>query len=459
MLNVTREMGRGNLISLDYNPRSRYTLWNCLFGLLVGWMSSYGLAQHNFMRIKATRSVTQARLLMLSIIPFGCLNLALISLIGFVAFVYFYKCGDPFTSGMIKNQNQLVAKFLTQFYGEYNGLLGMFVGVLVASSIGSISNILKALSITLTEDIFKKTGLFSKRDSLQLCNGNSGLKRENTLVRQQQRASEKQLELLYGEELLKVETRNLTRNHKRFLRKYKKKMGLTTRKLDVLLIIVSALLMTAVAVALERVPGSLTAIAFSILNSLNGPILFIYLCARFNEYSKKRFTYASNVGRRSKLRNFRFQAADVVASCVCAIAFLQFLYIGQLVTGEQHADFYDFERGATRPVTLMPSEELQTFCQYEERNVTETVVSYAATSTTAAAMRLRTVTADVLKQQPPGVMNYLFGISFNWYTSLGFSVAVLVLAILNVFRILFWLVVICVGRMFCSFQRRNILFL
>jgi hypothetical protein len=124
MVNVTRATGHGQLFSAELSPRSRYTIWNCLFGLLAGWITSYGLTQHNFMRIKSAPSVRSARLLFFTLIPFGFVNLSLVLLIGFVALVYFYKCGDPHSSGLIKNQNQLVTKLLTQFYGDYNGLLG-----------------------------------------------------------------------------------------------------------------------------------------------------------------------------------------------------------------------------------------------------------------------------------------------------------------------------------------------
>jgi hypothetical protein len=315
---------------------------------------------------------------------------------------------------------------------------------MISSSIGAISNIIKGLSVTLAEDMLKKLCSSKKKN---------GLRRGNTLIRQQQRASEKQLDLLYGEELLNFEEKNLTRNHRKFLRKYKKKMGLTTRKLDVIVIIASSLVMSSLAVLFELVPGSLTSIAFSILNSFNGPILFIYMCAKFNEFSTKRFKFASHVGKHSKLNNFRFRSVDVIASCLVAIGLLQFFYAGQVLTMREYGDYYNFEKWSPRPVQSHPSESQREFCKYEERNVTESVISYEATTSTARYK------LAAQAESTPGTLAFFFGISFNWYSTLGFILAIVTLFVLNVCRLVVSLLAFCLNKLFCSFNTRNVLFL
>ena len=460
MFNATKKANRNEFITLDANFRNRYTIWNSLFGLLVGWITCYCLTQQNYMRIKAAPTVKSARVLMFTIIPFGFINLSLVILVGFVIFAYFYKCGDPFSGGLIKNQNQLVTKFLIQFFSEYNGLLGLFIGVLISSSIGALSNVLKALSVTLNVDIFRK--LFKPEKSMK--NSNNQV---NTLVKQKQRASEKQLEHLYGQELLNINEKNLTKNHKQFLRKYKKSIGLTTRKVDIIIIFGSAIIMTVIVILLEQIPGSLVTIAFSIINSINGPVMFIYFCAKFNEYSIRKIKYAFNVGKRSTLNKFKLKSYDVVISCILSILFVQFLYAGQLFTFREYQKFYDSEKLPVTQISPNQSVELKNFCQYDQ-DMSHVREIYKYNHSTIGSVVTVTSTAvykqdfsqsfrkesnnSSRKESLPGFMHNLYAISFNWYTFIGFFASFIVLFFLILIRLLLYVLVFCLCRIFSNFK-------
>lgn len=398
------------------------------------------------MRIKSAKTATRARLLMFSIIPFGFFNLSLILLLGFVAFVYFYRCGDPLASGTITNQNQLFIKFLTQFYSEYNGLLGMFVGVLISSSIGTLSSVLKALSVTLGEDIFKKI-LLKRKKTLKSA----------TTKQRRQKASQKQIEELYGEDLLEMNAKSLPKNHQKLLKKYKKKIGLTRRKMDMMLIAGSAAVITIIAILLELLPGSVISISFSIINSFSGPMLLIYLCAKFNDYSNKRFKYAENVGRRggSKLRNFRIKAADLVTSSVLAILAVQLLYVGQLTTYKQFSWFYQYEKlPLSKPLDPnTASSELSAFCHLNEsenmfRRFSKNHTSFLF-STKPNNLAAITAVPNPVQREEASFWNHLYAISFNWYTFLGFTISTSLLLLINLIRLVFSLLNVCFKRLFC----------
>lgn len=111
------------------------------------------------MRIKQTKSVQSARLLVLSISPIGFLNLVLILTLGLVMSAYLSRCDDPRTlnsrPGDMAHVNQLFTHFIAKFYAQYEGLFGLYIALLVSSAIGTLSSVLKALSVVLGEEILK----------------------------------------------------------------------------------------------------------------------------------------------------------------------------------------------------------------------------------------------------------------------------------------------------------------
>lgn len=118
-VNITQQTDRYNLNFLQENGRYRYTFLNCLIGLTFNAIPSYCLTQQSYQRIKQAKSLTSARVLVLTIIPFGFMNLFLILTIGLVMFAYFYQCGN-----VQLDENQLLATFLKQLYDKYTGLIG-----------------------------------------------------------------------------------------------------------------------------------------------------------------------------------------------------------------------------------------------------------------------------------------------------------------------------------------------
>lgn len=111
------------------------------------------------MRIKQTKSVQSARLLVLSISPIGFLNLVLILTLGLVMSAYLSRCDDPRTlnsrPGDMAHVNQLFTHFIAKFYAQYDGLFGLYIALLVSSAIGTLSSVLKALSVVLGEEILR----------------------------------------------------------------------------------------------------------------------------------------------------------------------------------------------------------------------------------------------------------------------------------------------------------------
>ena len=373
------------------------------------------------MRIKAASSEVKAKLLMISIIPICFVYLLIIIIIGFVAFAYFQKCGDPFTNGLIKNQNQLLTQFLIQFLSDFHGLTGLFIGILISSSIGILSNVLKALAITLTHD-------FLNKNCFNLDLGRTEAINEREIYK----------EYAYNEELINLKTEKKPAKSEARSKSYyqtvkfcKKKVKKISEELETCVIIFSALLVIIFAVLFEFIPGSLTSMAMSITNSIHGSVIFIYLCAKFNDYKNKK-----NKINNLNAKVFKFKATDVIISCICSILFINFVYIGRLVTMQYARKFYNFERNEvilTKPTTNV---EMEQFCHYEIKNFTQTLPSLAFQS------NLNNISV-IFKQQnlhekkEISILNYFFGISFNWYSCIGFFICVLVMFIISSFRLIF----------------------
>lgn len=418
ILNITEISGRGQLFDFKENFRSRYTFWNGLIGLTFNVIPTYCMTQQSYMRIKQAKNVKSAQWLVLTIIPFGFLNMILIIVLGSVIFAYFYLCGDPLTTGSIKNQNQLLPQFLTQFYNEYSGLLGLYIALLISSAINTIASSLKGLSVTLSEDVIGDFMKSSKQNA-------SPNKYSSYKVR---RLSEK-----YGftqeEEILNFQIRfNTSRKRRKLLKEYvRKKNRRPNHRSAIITTILSSTLIILISICLEKSSDSLTSTAFSILNTVHGPLLFIYLCARFNEYSNDRNNYAHNRSTISKLRNFYIHYFDVIASCIISLSLLLFLFFGRMYTYSDHEEFY---KGDRLPVMADPNQNISSsFCQIKNQTFNMPVYESSTLLTTST----------VYQEDTPDLtsLHYLFATSFNWIPFIGFFTCVFMLLALSFFRFIY----------------------
>jgi hypothetical protein len=365
--------------------------------MLFAYIPGYALTQQSYMRIKSTTSETQAKWLMLSIIPFCFIFLFMAVSIGFVAYAYFERCGDPFKTGLIENQNQLLTQFLVQFFADYNGLLGVFIGVLVSSSIGIISNILKALAITLTHDLYNKIAVTEPTV-------------DDELVR-----------LGVGKIAL---SEHKDASHSK-LKRYSKKYPRLTANLEKLVILICTVFIVLISIGFEYIPGSLTAISLSIQNSVFGSILFIYMCAKFNDHL---LNSSNNSLKTMSYSSFRIRSSHLITGCLVSFLFVNFLYVGRLVTMGEAGSFYHFDRTPFKSsVPYDMPHELETFCNYPTRNFTHTFFLKKADYEVLA-------TND--NDEQVTFFNYLFGISFTWYACIGFFTCFVTVMILHLFTFL-----------------------
>jgi Na+/proline symporter len=455
MWNTTKLTNRDSFFVFKENFRDRYTFWNCLVGMMFNTISSYSLTQQSFMRIKQAKSIKSAKILVISIAPIGITNMSLILLFGYVIFSFYYKCGDPLSLKLIKNQNQLLSRFLIQFYDNYVGLLGLYIALLLSSAIGTLSSVLAALAVTLSEEIIKKLlynlkkynktkrhqhKLNSTRDPSTLFDINElddSADDEKNVLDKKRRKSVLQNEMInemYLEEMLSLQINRLSvtkSKKKKLIKKYSPSFAkqIAERKLKFAVILVSSIILIIFSSLLELIPGSLSSIAFSLLNAIHGPVLFVYLSARFNKYSMKRYKYALHRSTTSKLRNFQFNHIDVILSCIISIVFVEFLFFAKLYTSENMKNFYTSDKMTLRmhPPNISDARQLE-FCRYD-KSIVEKMWTNANFSNYSVN--------ENAQNESSNFFNYFYAISFNWYPFLSFCVCVFHVIFFNLIRFIY----------------------
>ena len=275
----------------------------------------------------------------------------------------------------------------------------------------------------------------SKIESSFMTNDMDDSTDDRNFLTKKRRMSIKENELIYLEEMVTLQVNRLSvtkSQKKKLLRKYLPKTK--SKKLTFSIILASSIVLIVCASLLEWIPGSLSSIAFSLLNAIHGPVLFVYLCARFNEYSMKRYKYAEHRSTTSKLRNFKFNHWDVVLSCTLAICFVECLFFGKLFTNANAGEFYASDKMPVQELPLLEHGRPAEFCKYDESDAfsNSTLLTHAnntvnMSSTTRTIERIRTGIS---------AWNYMFAISFNWYPLISFLACVLQVLVFNMVRFL-----------------------
>jgi hypothetical protein len=381
---------RSQLIIFDENLKSRYTLLNTIFGQFVTAVSAFALNQEAFKRIKNTKSAQKAQLVFLSLAPLGFLLLLILTIFSGIVFVYVSK-----HESSLNNPGYLIGKFVADFSTNYTGLYGVLLGLLLSFSLSALTNSLRSVSVYLIDGILKKTLLRNKS-----VNDLNEINRDNSMIRRQRIMSEKQIDLLYAQELHNINIKNSTKtNSKMFYEFKKKKLGVLAaweKRFKCFVILLFSSLVVLIAIMLDSMPdNSLISITMSLLNPLHPPIVFIFMCAKFNEYSLKRFKFGHNIGRRSKLKNFQFKSNDVILSCLIAICSIYAIYACRLN--------YHYVEHMINSIQQYPNSS-------------------------------QLIEINTIQNQTSSGLNLLINLSFNWYSLVGFLTCLLVLFILNLLR-------------------------
>lgn len=132
--------GRLNFFNFDPDPTVRHTFWNLFVGSLV---RGFGMLfnQSTVQRISSTKSVSEARRMLLFTSPIFLITVTISTYEGIVAYSYFDTKGcDPFAGGIITNPNQIIPYTVMDIFSNMPGMPGLFLAALFSATLSTLSS-------------------------------------------------------------------------------------------------------------------------------------------------------------------------------------------------------------------------------------------------------------------------------------------------------------------------------
>lgn len=132
-------------------PAERHTIWNLIFGSSMQWLSVFGSNQVQVQRYLSASSIRSAKLaLNMNLIAYSSLTI-LNAVLGMIIFAYYNGCN------ILKDKpaEQLLPLFIMDSMKLIPGIPGLFLSVLFAAVLSSISSGINGLSATIIEDFLK----------------------------------------------------------------------------------------------------------------------------------------------------------------------------------------------------------------------------------------------------------------------------------------------------------------
>ncbi|KAF7259601.1 hypothetical protein EG68_03153 [Paragonimus skrjabini miyazakii] len=161
---VAYEGLRVQSFDVDPNPFKRHTIWTLMIGGAGMVLSIYATNQTQVQRYLACRDLRTAQLSILLNIPLNALFLFVQLMAGLVSYVYFAGC-DPISSGSVSKSDQILPYIVMVLFDGIPVIRGLFLSVIFAAAISTVSSGVNSLATVLLEDIFRPLLLFvRKRD-------------------------------------------------------------------------------------------------------------------------------------------------------------------------------------------------------------------------------------------------------------------------------------------------------
>ena len=147
---------------MNFDPRTRHTLWSVLIGNTFNALNVYGFNQTQIQRYMCVKSTNAARrALLINAVAVAC-TILLAGIMGVVIYAYYAGC-DPYMAGYISSRDQTFPYFVMEVLGSKTGLPGVFLACIFSGSLSTISSGLNSMTATIIEDFYK--GLLQRQIS------------------------------------------------------------------------------------------------------------------------------------------------------------------------------------------------------------------------------------------------------------------------------------------------------
>ncbi|KAK3782992.1 hypothetical protein RRG08_058051 [Elysia crispata] len=150
---VANAGGRLNFFNFDPDPRVRHTFWNLFVGSMV---RGFGMLfnQSSVQRISSTRTVSEAKKMMMFTCPVFFITATIATYEGIVSYAYYDTKGcDPLASRQITNPNQIVPYTVMDIFSNLRGMPGLFLASLFSASLSTLSSGLASCAALVWTDV------------------------------------------------------------------------------------------------------------------------------------------------------------------------------------------------------------------------------------------------------------------------------------------------------------------
>ncbi|CAH1367576.1 unnamed protein product [Tenebrio molitor] len=156
--NKALEGDRLDIFDFDPDPTKRDTLWIVIVGTSVYWLSMAGIHQSCVQKYLSVPTLNQSRLT----VVYFAVGLMIVTscsvFIGLTMYARYADC-DPFTTGAVKKNDQLLPYFIMDVASHIPGLSGLFIAGIFCAALSTLSAFLNCVAGTLYEDfVLKVTG-------------------------------------------------------------------------------------------------------------------------------------------------------------------------------------------------------------------------------------------------------------------------------------------------------------
>jgi sodium-coupled monocarboxylate transporter 8/12 len=156
--NKALEGDRLDIFDFDPDPTRRDTFWIVLVGTSVFWLSMAGIHQSCVQKYLSVPTFNQSRLT----VVFFTIGLMIVTscsvFIGLTMYARYADC-DPFTTGAVKKNDQLLPYFIMDVASHIPGLSGLFIAGIFCAALSTLSACLNCVAGTMYEDfVLKVTG-------------------------------------------------------------------------------------------------------------------------------------------------------------------------------------------------------------------------------------------------------------------------------------------------------------
>ncbi|KAK7105393.1 sodium-coupled monocarboxylate transporter 1-like [Littorina saxatilis] len=156
MFDIAEEGGRTNFAELNPDPRERHSLWGCIFGGCVIWLTNC-FNQSAVQRIGSLKTLKAAKQTFLLNVPLNALHGVILALTGILLYSYIVTVGcDPYAAGQITNKNQMMPYFVIHVLVDLPGMAGLYMSMLFSGALSTVSSGISALAANSVEDLLAR---------------------------------------------------------------------------------------------------------------------------------------------------------------------------------------------------------------------------------------------------------------------------------------------------------------